>query len=63
MGQTEIDKMPFLLFAGELLKSLSFQFRIGLSTLTRTIPEVCDAIYNNLKEEFMKVCYQIIANT
>ncbi|KAF5276096.1 hypothetical protein FQR65_LT16497 [Abscondita terminalis] len=42
------------LATGESYKSLMFSFRIGDSTISKFIPEVCCAIYNSLKEEYLK---------
>ena len=39
------------LSTGELYKSLQFQFRIHNSTLSLFVPEVCQAIFNRLKEK------------
>uniref|UniRef100_A0A1Y1M993 Transposase Helix-turn-helix domain-containing protein n=1 Tax=Photinus pyralis TaxID=7054 RepID=A0A1Y1M993_PHOPY len=43
------------LATGESYKSLSFSFRMGQSTIAGIIPEVCIAIYNNLKNQYLKV--------
>ena len=43
----------------ESYKSLQFQFRIHNSTLSSFVPEVCRAIFNGLKEKYMKVTIQI----
>jgi len=40
---------------GETMKSLHYHFRIGHSTICQLIPEVCDVIYNKLKQDFVKV--------
>ncbi|KAB0789962.1 hypothetical protein PPYR_15278 [Photinus pyralis] len=42
------------LATGESYKSLSFSFRMGQSTIAGIIPEVCIAIYNNLKNQYLK---------
>ena len=47
------------LSTGESYKSLQFQFRIHNSTLSLFVPEVCQAIFNGLKEKYMKVTIQI----
>lgn len=44
------------LATGDSYKSLSVLFRIASNTLTKIIPEVCDAIYQVLKDEYLKVC-------
>ncbi|KAI4472002.1 hypothetical protein MML48_1g12228 [Holotrichia oblita] len=43
------------LATGESYKSLSFSFRVGHSTISRIVPEVCTAIYKNLKTTYLKV--------
>ncbi|XP_031327719.1 protein ANTAGONIST OF LIKE HETEROCHROMATIN PROTEIN 1-like isoform X2 [Photinus pyralis] len=43
------------LATGESYKSLSFSFRMGQSTIAGIIPEVCIAIYNNLKNQYLKM--------
>lgn len=43
-------------FKGESFKSLSYQFRVGLSTILQFVPETCAAIYQVLKERYIKVC-------
>lgn len=42
------------LATGESYASLEFQYRISRSTLSSLIPNVCDAIYKVLKEEYLK---------
>ncbi|KAK4882509.1 hypothetical protein RN001_005828 [Aquatica leii] len=42
------------LATGESYKSLMFSFRIGHSTISQFVPEVCTAIYNSLKAENLK---------
>lgn len=42
------------LASGESLRSLSFQFRMSPSTISGIIPEVCNAIYTVLKDEYLK---------
>lgn len=44
------------LAAGETFQSLEFQTRLSKSFLAKNIPEVCEKIYKNLKEEYLKVC-------
>ena len=48
------------LSTGESYKSLQFQFRIHNSTLSLFVPEVCQAIFNRLKEKYMKVTIQTL---
>ncbi|KAF2886843.1 hypothetical protein ILUMI_19332 [Ignelater luminosus] len=43
------------LATGETMKSLSYSFRVGHSTISNIIPEVCTAVYDNLKTEFLKM--------
>lgn len=43
------------LATGESFMSLQYTFRIPQCTISSIIPEVCDAIYMVLKEEYMKV--------
>ena len=42
------------LATGEAFSSLQYQFRISKSTISLFVPEVCEAIYNSLKEEYLK---------
>ncbi|XP_065054207.1 uncharacterized protein LOC135683011 [Rhopilema esculentum] len=37
---------------GEIFESLQYQFRIHQTSITKFVPLVCDAIYNNLKVEY-----------
>ena len=48
------------LSTGESHKSLQFQFRIHNSALSLFVPEVCQAIFNRLKEKYMKVTIQTL---
>uniref|UniRef100_A0A8C1Z6F8 DDE Tnp4 domain-containing protein n=1 Tax=Cyprinus carpio TaxID=7962 RepID=A0A8C1Z6F8_CYPCA len=48
--------MCFLLFTGESFRSLSYLFRVGVSTNRQFIPETCSAIYQVLKDKYLKVC-------
>ncbi|XP_069593150.1 uncharacterized protein [Ranitomeya imitator] len=43
------------LVTGETLRSLHFQFRIGVSILSGIIAETCRALWDNLREEFSPV--------
>lgn len=43
------------LATGDSYKSLMYLFRIPSNTICTIIPEVCDAIYSVLKNDFMKV--------
>ena len=42
------------LATGESFASLQYQFRISSSALSVMIPEVCEAIYNVLQEDYLK---------
>ena len=42
------------LATGESFSSLQFQFRISKSTISLFIPEVCEAIYESLKDKYLK---------
>ena len=44
-------------FTDESFRSLSFQFRVGISTVSSIIPEVCEAIIDTIHAEFLKVCH------
>ncbi|XP_069605173.1 uncharacterized protein [Ranitomeya imitator] len=41
------------LATGETLRSLHFQFRIGVSTLSRIVADTCRALWDNLRDEFL----------
>ena len=43
------------LATGESQQSLSFAFRIGRSTVTKIISKTCEAIYDSLRETYLKV--------
>ncbi|XP_069586529.1 uncharacterized protein [Ranitomeya imitator] len=43
------------LATGETLRSLHFQFRIGVSTLSGIISDTCRALWDNLRGEFLPV--------
>lgn len=47
------------LATGDSFMSLQYLFRIPQSTISRIIPDVCDAIYKVLMPEFMKVISSI----
>ncbi|XP_031172013.1 protein ALP1-like [Sander lucioperca] len=42
------------LATGESFKSLSILFRMGVSTIRQIVPETCDAIYQVLREKYLK---------
>ncbi len=48
--------MCLFLLTGETFRSLSYQFRMGVSTIGQFVPETCAAIYHVLKEKYFKVC-------
>ena len=43
------------LASGESFTSLAYQSRISKQSICRFVPEVCDAIYDSLKDQFLKV--------
>ena len=45
---------------GVTYADLQYTFRIHKSTLSIIIPEVCDAIYARLKENYLKVTVNLI---
>uniref|UniRef100_A0A8C4WX70 DDE Tnp4 domain-containing protein n=1 Tax=Eptatretus burgeri TaxID=7764 RepID=A0A8C4WX70_EPTBU len=42
------------LTTGETYRSLSYQFRVGETTIGKIVPETCQAIYDLLRDEYMK---------
>ena len=40
---------------GMSYSELAYQFRVHKSTIAKFVPEVCEVIYNRLKEDYMKV--------
>lgn len=42
------------LATGETYKSLSFQYRIGATTISTIVKETCEALHQVLKDEFLK---------
>ena len=42
------------LATGDSQQSLSFSFRLGKSTVSRIISETCDAIYQSLKDDYLR---------
>lgn len=46
------------LATGQSFKSLQFLFRVPQNTISTIIPEVLDAIYTVLKEDYLKVCVE-----
>lgn len=49
------------LATGDSFMSLQYLFRIPQTTISRIIPEVCDAIYTVLKDKYMKVSSIVFA--
>ena len=45
------------IFSNWRLHSLSYLFRVPVSTLSQIIPETCLALYLCLKEDYLKVGY------
>lgn len=45
------------LATGESYRSINYQTRLSSSLLCAAIPAVCEAIWKNLKDEYLKVCY------
>ncbi|KAF4115237.1 hypothetical protein G5714_002726 [Onychostoma macrolepis] len=43
------------LATGESFKSLRFHYRVGTSTISQIVVETCAALYQVLKEDFLKV--------
>jgi len=54
-----LDVTLQFLATGESLASLQYQFLISSSTISVMIPEVCEAIYNVLQEDFLKCPSQL----
>ncbi|XP_033988010.1 putative nuclease HARBI1 [Trematomus bernacchii] len=53
VGERLMVTLRFLA-TGESFKSLSYQFRMGVSTIRQFVPETCTAIYEVLKEKYLK---------
>ena len=43
------------LSTGESFESLMFQFKIHKTTISQFIPRVCEAIYNDSKDKYLKL--------
>lgn len=54
-ARTKLQCVLYFLATGSSLRSLQHLFRLGKSTISTFIPEVCEAIYDALKE-FIQVC-------
>ncbi|XP_020496176.1 uncharacterized protein [Labrus bergylta] len=53
VGERLMITLRFLA-TGESFRSLSYQFRVGLSTIRQLVPETCAAIYKVLKDKYLK---------
>ncbi|XP_051508028.1 uncharacterized protein LOC127414207 [Myxocyprinus asiaticus] len=53
VGERLMITLRFLA-TGESFRSLSYQFRVGVSTIRQFVPETCAAIYQVLKEKYLK---------
>ena len=42
-------------FPGETFRSLSFQYRLGERTISGIVEETCQALYEVLKDKYLKV--------
>jgi hypothetical protein len=51
-----------ILATGESFQSIHYQFRHGYTTVQRYFPEVCRAIYNVLRNDYMTVSWPTIKN-
>lgn len=49
-AKTKLQCALYFLATGSSLRSLQHLFRLGKSTISAFIPEVCEAIYDSLKE-------------
>ena len=47
--------LAFFYLPGETFRSLSFQFRMGERTMSNIAKETCEALFNTLKQQYMKV--------
>ena len=54
-GKVKLAATIRYLVTGVTYSDLQYTFRIHKSTLSRIIPEVCDAIYARFKEDYFKV--------
>ena len=43
------------LTTGDNYTNLQYQFRVHASTLSKFMPDVCDAIYRKMKNEYLRV--------
>ncbi|KAI4455657.1 hypothetical protein MML48_9g00000113 [Holotrichia oblita] len=49
------------LATGESYRSLMYATRIHETTISRIVPEVCEAIYNFLKKDYLTVSYLVFS--
>ena len=56
----KLTEVFFFYFVGESSQSLSYHFRMGVSTIRQFIPETCEVIYRVLKEKYLKVCIEAL---
>lgn len=54
---TRLEVLLRFLGSGNSMRSLSYEFRIGVSTIKQIIEEVCDAIWNKLKDTFVQLSH------
>ena len=43
------------LATGEIFESLTYQFRVHQTTITKFVPKVCEQMYLNLKDIYLKI--------
>lgn len=43
------------LATGEIFESLTYQFRVHQTTITKFVPKVCEQMYLNLKDIYLKM--------
>lgn len=53
----ELKWICFTATAGETFTSLSYQFRVGRSTIAKIVPETCQVIYEELKDKYFQVIW------
>lgn len=46
------------LASGSSMTSLSYEFRLSKTSVSRIVPETCEAIYNTMKDTYLKVIYE-----
>ena len=55
-AKVELAATISFLVTGSNYADLQYILRVHKSTISRFIPEVCEALYNQLKDEHLKVC-------